>query len=147
MRTRISLIVSVVLFMLSMQSLANLAAAAPAVPYQTADACRLTGGGRFEICVNGHGVVQENESASGVTKVTIHGFYTETLVRDGDELLRTREGKTHETLIFKDGKPQVAHVREKRSVQITGGVACTYDVNVIYANGEVRHEVDNVVCT
>ncbi|CAA9370280.1 MAG: hypothetical protein AVDCRST_MAG93-8368, partial [uncultured Chloroflexia bacterium] len=84
--------------------------------------------------------------ASGVTKVTIHDIYTVTFTRNGD-LFRTVDGKTHETLIFKDGEPQVAHLRESLSVQFGSGETCTYDVNVIYANGEVRHEVDNVECT
>ncbi|MDQ3656547.1 MAG: hypothetical protein M3457_15915 [Chloroflexota bacterium] len=139
MRTRIFLIVGAVLLMLSVQP----AAAAPAEPYQTTDACRSVF--TITICVNGHGVVQENDSASGVTKVTINGTYTETLSRNGD-LLRTTEGKTHQTLIFKDGEPQVAHTRDSRTIQITGREACTYDLNVIYANGEVRHEINNVDC-
>ena len=81
MRSRISLFFSAILLMLGLLSLAQPAAAAPAEPYQTTDDCVQVGTG--EICINGHYMVQENESASGVIKVTINGTSTETFTGNG----------------------------------------------------------------
>ncbi|MBA3275430.1 MAG: hypothetical protein H0T72_06525 [Chloroflexia bacterium] len=148
MRTRISLVMSAVLLMLSVLSIVQPAAAAPAEPFQTAE-CFDFGGG-YEYCYEAHGVFQENTSKSGNTKYTYNATSSYTFTLNGQDIQSGSE-KYHSTFIAKDGESQVYHDRGRGSFSyvdfFTGEqVNCTYDYNWIYANGEVRHEINNVDC-
>ncbi len=149
MRTRIFLVVSAVLLMLSVLSIVQPATAAPAQPYHTAE-CSDFGDG-YEFCYESRGVVQENTSGSGNTKYTYNATTSYTFTLNG-EVLSSESNKAHYTFIAKDGAPQVSHQRGSGSygyIDFSTGeeVTCTYNYNVIYANGEVRHEVFNFVCS
>jgi len=140
---------SAIVLLLGVLSFAQPAAASPAAPYNVAE-CFDFGGG-YEYCYEFKGVSQSNESASGNTKYTFNGSFSVSYTLNGD-VIYSSEGKTHYTFIAKDGEPQVSHQRGSGSFSyvdfFTGEqVNCTYDYNVIYANGEVRHEVYNFTCS
>jgi hypothetical protein len=142
---RIFLPVSTVLVVLDMLGFAQPAIAAPAEPYHTTY-CELDGPfDIYEICYDMRGVVKENVSASGVTTVVINDTTTFTVTRRG-EWWYSSGFSQHDTYVFQDGEPQVAHHLQRGYIE-EGTRTCTYDLHSQFANGELRYDVSNFECS
>ena len=145
MRTRIITLLSTIVLMLGILSMAQPAAAAPAEPYAVS-ACQIFG--NFEFCYQTRGVIQRNESASGNTTYSSNGrrCYQATV---RNELVNEGCASFHVTLHRQDGETQVYHTRQHTTstfVYLGTTYTCTSSHNVVLANGEVRHEDHQLEC-
>jgi hypothetical protein len=143
MRTRVGMLATAGVLLLSLAGFAQPAAATPATPYRVAGCNPATGG--VEYCYESQGVTKYNETPSGDTQMHIVGesCYTYTGTVTGEVLAN---GCRKDNFIFNEtrGETQPGHHNETREFAYThGGVRyeCTEYINATYANGEYRHEV------
>ncbi len=125
----------------SLLALAEPAVAAPAEQIRIDD-CTIFED--YESCLKGHGVVVQNESASG-NSVYVLNADIEYTVRQNGQLIYVGGGRTSEKLIQQDGEAQVYHSAYRIEFGYVGET-CTAHYNVIISNGEFRHRLDNLEC-
>jgi hypothetical protein len=89
-------------------------------------------------CYQENGVSSYNQTPSGNTEYTIKGESCTSESLNGT-LVSQDCTKFHYKEIAKDGRTQVEHSHSAGSYT-SNGVTCTVSYNVIYTNGEVRHE-------
>lgn len=142
MRTKIVLLISAAALMMSVVGFAAPATAAPAEPYDVSR-CQMVG--VFEHCYTDRGVKQANVTPSGNIKITINGRNSTTVSYAG-EVIESYEEMYHLTIIHRHYDQQVGHLVRRGSFSY-GGTTCTYEDNIVYANGDVRHHLSNVECS
>lgn len=138
MRAKTTIVLSALFLMLSLLSVAQPAAATPAQPVNASECFTYSDVG-VELCLETHGVTHVNESASGTTTSTTN-VTTSLTGRENGQVFYESEDQLHLTHITRDGEEQVYHVRGRGEFTFRGET-CTYDSNIIFANGEVRHQM------
>ncbi len=142
MRAKTTLVLSALLLMLSVLSVAQPAAATPAQPFNVSECFSF---GELEYCYTVHGVFQVTETPSGNTKY-IYNVTSSYTVTENGQVVYSEEDRYHANYLVKDGESQVAHNLGSGSFPYANQT-CTYDYNVIFTDGEVRHEVFNFQCS
>ena len=141
MRTTLTALLTVVILMLGVTTVAPPAAATAAEPYQLSD-CMDVGGG-VESCVEIHGVLQANETPSGDTQYQLSGKLCFTTTAPTGEVVEEGCLKSNFMLHQQDGEVQVYHTNQKNdfAFEYQGtNYECTFSSNITYANGELRHD-------
>ncbi len=142
MRIKITMFLSVLFLMLSLFSIAQPAAAAPAQTYNASD-CYIEVGGQF--CIKSTGVYQEQTTPSGITKETYNGSYEQSFRDENGRVIYQDVSKYSSTIVSKDGEPQVSRERYTGSSTYEGQT-CTFGYVIVYANGAVQHEDETFDC-
>ena len=142
MRIKVTMVFSVLFLMLSVLSIAQPAAAAPAQTYNASD-CYIEEGGRF--CITSRGVYQEQTTRSGITKATYSESYEQSFRDENGQVIYQDASKYSETFVYKNGEPQISRQRYTGSLTYEGQT-CTFGYAMVYANGAVRHEDETFDC-
>ena len=142
MRRAIRLFLATILLLAGALTLAGPALALPAEPYRYSDCYDFDDG--YQVCFSGRGVVKEQQAASGNVLFKASGKSTYT-VRFNGEVIEQGSGRDNFVLHEKSGELHVYHSNGKGQFTFDG-VTCTYRYNATYANGELRHEVDDIRC-
>jgi hypothetical protein len=143
-----SLLLVTVLLLFSLGT-AQSTLAAPAQPYHLSD-CFEFGGG-YLYCYDSTGVIAGTTTASGNFVHTLTDTTNFTLTLDGS-VVESGQRKSHFVNVNKGSQAQVDRFNGSDAfsyVDSTTGqtITCTYTFNFIYANGDIRHDVDNLDCS
>jgi hypothetical protein len=152
MRLRIAILIATVMLAANMLGMAQSTAAAPAQPFRESgcDAFEFLGD-VYEHCWEVKSVSQFNELPSGDTKLTYNGTSTSSLSVNG-VVTESATSRDHYVHVFKKGEDQILRDRSTGTYLYTNHeegvvVTCTFVTDYFYANGEMRHEVSDFVCS
>ncbi len=150
MRTRVSLVVSAIVLMLGVVSIAQPAGAAPAETYTTPFSYNeCSPPGPVVYCYQGHGVIHYTVTPSGNQTFVDNREECSQISRNG-VTLQERCDSRHYVVHMKGNEAQVVVLRgmSEQSYVISGTTyTCSGSYNAIYANGEVRHDAYQFQCT
>jgi hypothetical protein len=117
------------------------AAASTANPYVVSE-CNVAAG--VEICYTDRGVFQEVRTPSGMYKLTVNGSYSYEIRIDG-ELTDSGSSRYQFNGLTDGSESLVYHMLTWNSRTDPEGT-CSHRLNFVYTNGEVRHDLNTVIC-
>src|SRR5215211_4280395 len=117
------------------------AAASAAQPYVVSEG---NGAAGVEICYTDRGMYQEVRTPSGMYKLTVNGSYSYEIRVDG-ELTDSGNSRYHFNALTNGSESIVYHMLTWSSHTDEEGT-CSHRLNFVYTNGEVRHDLESVVC-
>jgi hypothetical protein len=124
------------------------AVADPAAPFSDSGCVQLTlsNGDQYRVCWSDKGVAKTQTTPSGNTTglYNVKSNYTQWI--NGTVVFSTADNVESASL-DKNGVPATSHYRQEFSEFDIGYQSCSYDSSWTIANGEIRHNVVNVVCT
>jgi hypothetical protein len=143
------LLVGILLLLFGVQGTTQAVLAAQAQPYHLSG-CDDLGGG-YVYCYESRGVITVTETPSGNFASNTRDTTTYTVSLDG-AVIETGQRKSHFVNVNKGSQAQVDRFNGSDAFSHidsdTGQtISCTYTFNFIYANGAIRHDVDNLDCS
>jgi hypothetical protein len=116
-------------------------AASAAQPYVSSE-CSVAG--EVEICYTDRGMHQEVRTPSGMYKLTVNGSYSYE-IRVNGEVTDSGSSRYHFNGLTNGNESLVYHTLTWSSRTDSEGT-CVHKLNFVYTNGEVRHDLNSVVC-